>query len=99
MKKFVDKRIGTNPIMPLSDPVKKKKLKTFKNINEVTTCKTKNSTYTFTTTYDVFSKLAIISQKSSINLKSLFSYPLRPLPMSLAAADGTLKNTKVDYST
>ena len=41
---------------------------------------------------DLFSKTAIISQKCFIDLESLFNYPLAPLSMSLAEADGTLKN-------
>ena len=59
MKKFVDERIGTNFTMWFFDPVKKNKLNTFKNMNKVTTCETKNATITFTATADLFSKIAI----------------------------------------
>lgn len=60
-------------------PVKKNKLNTFMNIIKIN---------------NLFSKIAIISQKHSIGLKSLFSYPVKPLSMSLAAADGPLKTPK-----
>ena len=93
MNKFVHERISINSTMSFFDPIKKNKLNTFKSMNKVTTCKTKNTTISLTTTADLFSEIAIISQKRSIDLKSLFSYPLGPLPMSLAEADGTLKKT------
>ena len=44
-------------------------------------------------TSEVFSKISIIAQKRSIDLKSIFCYPLRPLPWSLAEPMGTLKKT------
>ena len=45
---------------------------------------------------DLFSKIAIISQKCSTDLKYLFSYPLAPLSMSLTETDEILKkSTKV----
>ena len=93
MNKFVDERISINSTMSFFDPIKKSKLNTFKSMNKVTTCKTKSATISLTATADLFSKIAIISQKRSIDLKSLFSYPLGPLPMSLAEVDGTLKKT------
>ena len=62
-------------------------------MSKVTTCKTKDTTITLTATADLFSKIAIISQKRSIDLKFLFNCPLGPLPMSLAEAEGTLKKT------
>ena len=46
-----------------------------------------------TSTRDLFSKIAIISQKPSVDLKTLFNYPLEALPLSLSEADGTLKKT------
>ena len=82
MKKFVDGRIGNNSTISFSDPVKKNKLSTSKNMNRVTTRKTKNATIKLKGTAYLFSKNAIISQKRSIDLKFLFNYPLGPLPMS-----------------
>ena len=40
---------------------------------------------------DLFSKIAIISQKHSIDLKCLFNYPLGPLLTFLVETDETLK--------
>ena len=56
MNKFADKRVGTNSTMPFFHPVKRNKLNTFKNMNKVTTCKTKNATITLTATTDLVSK-------------------------------------------
>ena len=42
---------------------------------------------------DFFSKITIISQKRSVDLKTLFNSPLEALPVSLSEADGTLKKT------
>ena len=57
-KKFVDKRTGTNFPMSFFDLVKKNKLNTFKNMNKVTTCKTKYATMTLSATADLFLKIA-----------------------------------------
>ena len=40
---------------------------------------------------DLFSKMAIIAQKRSVNLKTAFQYPLGPLPWALSNSTGTLK--------
>ena len=90
MNKFVDERISISSTMSSFDAIKMNKLCTFKSMNKVTTCKTKNATISFTATADLFLTIAIISQKRSIDLKSLFSYPLGPLAMSLTEADRIL---------
>ena len=42
---------------------------------------------------EVFSNIAIVAHKRSVELKSVFCYPLGILPWSLADAMGTLKKT------
>ena len=44
---------------------------------------------TLTARSDFFSKITML-QKRSIALKSIFGYPLAPLPMSLVETDGTM---------
>ena len=52
-----------------------------------------------TSTRDFFSKITIILQKRSVDLKTLFNYPLEALPVSLSEADDTLKkNTQVSIA-
>ena len=41
----------------------------------------------------LFSKIAIIAQRRSVNLKTVFQYPLGPLPWALSNSMGTLKKT------
>ena len=42
---------------------------------------------------DIFSKTAIITQKRSGNVKTVFEYPLGPLPWALLNSMGTMKKT------
>ena len=90
MKKFVHGRIGTNSTMSSFDPVKKNKLNTIKNMSKVTP----RNHYAHSSSWFIFKNR--YSQKCSTDLKSLFSYPLAPLSMSLTETDEILKkSTKV----
>ena len=42
---------------------------------------------------DLFAKISLIAQIRSLDMRSVFRYPLGPLPWSLAEAIGTLKKT------
>ena len=42
---------------------------------------------------ELFARIAIIAQKRSVNMRSLFNYPLGSLQLALAEMDGTLKET------
>ena len=91
MVQFVKERLAVGSSKSIFDPIKKSKLGTFKSINKIKVSKTKNKIISLTSTKDLFSKIAIISQKRSVDLKTLFNYPLEALPLS--EADGTLKKT------
>ena len=93
MVQFIKERLAVGSSKSIFDPIKKSKLGTFKSINKIKVCKTKNKILSLTSTRDLFSKIAIISQKRSVYLKTLFNYPLEVLPLSLSEADGTLKKT------
>ena len=93
MVQFIKERLAVGSSKSIFDQIKKSKLGTFKSINKIKVCKTKNKTMSLTSTRDLFSKIAIISQKRSVYLKTLFNYPLEVLPLSLSEADGTLKKT------
>ena len=73
--------------------MKKLKLSTFSSMNKVKVCKTKDKILMLTSSTDIFSKVAIIAQKRSIDLKPLFTYPLGAVPLSLCQPDGTLNKT------
>ena len=94
MGKFINERLLVGSSKSIFHPIKKSNLEgTFKSINRIKVCKTKNKIMSLTSTRDLFIKIAIISQKRSVDLKTLFNYPLEALPLSLSEADGTLKKT------
>ena len=62
-------------------------------MNKVKSCKVKNKIIEVTARTDIFSKIAIISQRRSIELLPVFSYPLGAVPLSLGQPDGTLNKT------
>ena len=55
--------------------------------------KTNNKVVSLQACKDLFSKIAIIAQKKSVNLRTVFQYPLRPLPWAISNSMGTLKKT------
>ena len=42
---------------------------------------------------DLFAKISLVAQIRSLNMRSVFKFPLGPLPWSLAEPIGTLKKT------
>ena len=94
MGQFINERLLVGSSKSIFHPIKKSNLRgTFKSINRIKVCKTKNKIMSLTSTRDLFSKIEIISQKRSVDLKTLFNYPLEALPLSLSEADGTLKKS------
>ena len=93
MVQFIKEHLSVGPSKSIFDPIKKSKLGTFKPINKLEVCKTKNKIMPFTSTRYLFNKIAIISQKRSVDLKTFFNQPLEALPLSLLEADCTLKKT------
>ena len=93
MDVFVDQRLSPEAEKSFFDPIKKQKLKTFTTMSKIKTFKVKDKTIPLKASSEIFSKIAIIAQKRSVDLKTVFCYPLGPLPWSLADAMGTLKKT------
>ena len=93
MVQFINERLAVGSSKSIFDPIKKSDLGTFKSINKIKVCKTKNKIMWLTSTRDLFSKVAIISQKRSVDHKTLFNYPLEALTLSLSEADGTFKKS------
>ena len=62
-------------------------------MNKVKVCKSKDKMIMLSSSTEIFSKVAIIAQKISIELKPLFTYPLGAVPLSLCQPDGTLNKT------
>jgi len=75
------------------DPIKKKNLCTFDNVDKKKVIKPKTKLISLQSTKELFAKVAIIAQKRSVDLKKVLSYPLINLPLALADSDGSLKKT------
>ena len=69
------------------------KLATFSSLHKTKICKTNNKVIALKSSKDLFEKIAIIAQESSVDMRSLLKYPLVPLPLALAEKDRTLKRT------
>ena len=93
MKTFMSERLGNDPVKSNFDPIKKVKLASFSNIDKSKACKIKDKVFSLKVSKDLFSRVAIVAQKRSVDLRALFMYPLGPLPLSLAEMDGSLKKT------
>ena len=93
MDAFITDRLSEGSKLSIFDPIKKLKLASFHSSSKKKVIKTKTKTVALQFSRDLFSKVAIISQKRPVDLKQLFAYPLVHLPMSLAEEDGTLKNS------
>ena len=94
MDDFIQKRLeGDKPQPNFFDPISKMKLATFSSLHKTKICKTKNKVIVLKSSKDLFGKIAIIAEKRSVYMRSLFKYPLVPLPLALAEMGGTLKKT------
>jgi hypothetical protein len=94
MSKFYKERMLPGRTNSFFDNLPKQKLKTFESLNKKKILKTKAKEVSICNSKDLFSKVAIISQKRSIDLKRLFHYPLMHLPLSIAEPTGTLRKAQ-----
>ena len=76
METFITERLSEESERSIFDSIKWQKLATFKNLNKKQVTKTKSKTISLQTSKDLFSKVAIISQKRTVDLKRLFAFPL-----------------------
>ena len=81
MVRFIKERLAVASSKLIFDPIKKSKLGTLKSISKIKVCKTRNKIMSLTSTRDLFSKIALLSKKRSVDLKTLFNYPLGALPL------------------
>ena len=77
------------------DTIKKQNLKTFKCMatkRQLST--TQKKTVQVRAERNLLGRLLLLSQEHNLDLEKLFSYPLGPIPWSLATADGGLAKTE-----
>ena len=91
--KFQDERLKIQAIN-IYDPLNKMKLGTFSNLlKKSVKVKTSGKVVQFSTHSNIFGKIALIQQFRPLDLKEVFSYPLGPIPWSLATSDGEIMKT------
>ena len=89
---FCEKRLQTNEV-GIYEPIKKMKLKTFKDNATSTVSKTKGREITLKADCDLFARLIVVGTVRKVDLKEMFVYSLGPLPASMAHFDGSLMKT------
>ena len=97
MENFVKKRL-VDKTMSFHDPIKRNKLKTFA-ASQVTkkVTSSQNKISQIRAERNVFGQLVLLAIQHDVDLELTLSFPLSPVPRSLATADGM--PTKTDKST
>ena len=93
MRSFVTSRCLSDPSKDFFDPLKKMNLKSFKSLKAVTKVRTKDILLPLQMDRALFSRMALLGQFRKINMKTVFTYPLGPLPWSLADPYGLPRKT------
>ena len=93
MATFIEERLKDNSTKTIFDPINKTMLGSFSSLHKSATCKVKDKAVSLKSGKELFARIALIAQKRSVNMRSLFNYPLGSLPLVLAEMDGTLKKT------
>ena len=92
--KFKDKRMENTPqIRKFHDPVKTNKLKTFSDMNKKKQVQTKDRSIILKADRSLFGRIIVIAQERSLQMNTILSHPLGPLPWALSTPDGLLRNT------
>lgn len=86
-------RCSSDETVPFFDPLKKLKLKTFKNLKAVTKVRSKDAVIPIKLDRDVFARMALLGQFRQIDMRLVFTYPLGPLPWALADPYGLPRKT------
>ena len=90
---IVGNRCSSDPTLYYFDPLKKAKLKSFKDLKAVRKVHNKNLVLSFRMDRDVFARMALLGQFRQIYMKVVFTYPVAPLPWSLADPYGLPRKT------
>ena len=90
---FVANRCSANPTSDYFDPLKKAKLKSFKDLKAVRKVRNKDLVLPLRMDRNVFAQMALLGQFRQIDMKVVFAYPLGPLPWPLADPYGLPRKT------
>ena len=85
---FVISRCSSLPTANLFDPLRKMKLKSLKDLKTITKIRTKDLLLPLKMDRALFARMALHGQFRKIDMKTVFTFPLGPLPWSLADPNG-----------
>ena len=91
--KFMKTRLSKEETMSIFDPIKKMKLSSFSSINKTKTCKVNSKIIPGQGSKELFVKISLVAQIRSLDMRSVFKFPLGPLPWALVEPMGTMKKT------
>ena len=90
-KKIIDERCSSDSTIDYFDPLKKKKLKTFKDLKTISKISIKDRVLPLQMDRTLFARMGVLGQFRQINMKTVFTFPLGPLPRSLSDVFGLLR--------
>ena len=90
---FVISRCSSLPTANLFDPLRKMNLKSFKDHKTITKNRTKVLVLSLQMDRALFVRMALLGQFRKIDMKTVFTFPLIPLPWSLVDAYGVPRKT------
>ena len=91
---FVIHRCSSLPIANFFDPLRKMKLKSFKDLMTIRKIRTKDLVLLLQMDRVLFARIALLRQFQKIDMKTAFTFPLGPLLWSLADPYGLPRKTK-----
>ena len=77
---FVKSRLSNEKTICIFDPMKKMKLSTFSSMNKIKTCRVNSRIIPVQASTKLFAKVSLVAQTRSLNMRSVFKFPLGPLP-------------------
>ena len=90
---FVISRCSSLPTANFFDPLRKMKLKSFKDLKTITKIRIKDLVLPLQMDRALFVRMALLGQFRKIDMKTVFTFPLGPLPWSLADPSGRKKSS------
>ena len=91
-KKIIEGQYSSDSTIDYFNPLKKQKLKTFKDLKPFSKISIKGRVLPLQMDRNLFARMYVLGQFHQINMKTVFTFPLVPLPWSLS--DFLKKQTK-----
>ena len=90
---FMEKRLKSNEIDYLYAPLPKSNLQTFGNLIKSRTVNSTAAVFVVKADRGLFARMVVIAHHRHMNMHEVLTYPLGPLPWSLATVDGAPTKT------